>query len=42
VDLSAHDVDVPQFAVAGEVDVRPTGGLRRSAAARQQTQQKER
>ena len=42
MDLPARDVDVPQLAVAGEVEVRPGGGLRRSAAARQQAQQKER
>ena len=42
MDLAARDVDVPQLAVAGEVEVRPGGGLRRSAAARQQAQQKER
>jgi hypothetical protein len=42
VDLPARDVDIPQLAVAGEVEMRPGGGLRRSAAARQQAQQKER
>jgi len=41
-DLAARDVDIPQLAVAGEVQMRPGGGLRRSAAARQQAQQKER
>jgi hypothetical protein len=41
-DLAARDVDIPQLAVAGEVQVRPGGGLRRSAAARQQAQQQER
>jgi hypothetical protein len=41
-DLPAGDVDVPQLAVAGEVQMRPGGGLRRSAAARQQAQQQER
>lgn len=42
MDLPARDVDVPQLAVAGEVEMRPGGGLRRSAAARQQAQQNER